>query len=200
MKKNTRILLSGILLILTSCKSEISTPELKIHFTEDQISDFNKITEFFIEQICENNKASDFEDCFKKILPELVNNGWSPILEKVDFEKQNEMYNSLSNETFKEIWSFQKSQQHSEETKYKSGGINTSGKYLEFLNVIGNRNNYVSNYVKEIYASGDVPSNASLQNHIYTNPNDLNLNDYNIQVLIAINYLTQNNGQKRAEK
>ncbi|WP_378172105.1 hypothetical protein [Aquimarina sp. SS2-1] len=193
MKKNITILVCGILLALISCKSEIRTPELEKHFSSNQISDVNKITEFFTEQICKNNKKSDFKSCFEKMLPELVQNGWKPIREIVDFEKQKEMYNSISNETFNEIWNYHKRQNLTKEVEYNSIGINTSGKYINYLKEIGSKNNYVAKYVEEISASGDVPSRASVQNHIFENPNDLNLMDPNIQVLIAINYLTQNN-------
>ena len=40
----------------------------------------------------------------------------------------------------------------------------------------------------------------SLQTHIYQNPNDLDLNDLNIQIIISIHYLTQNDNEKRVEK
>jgi len=192
MKKYTRRLLVVISLIVISCKSEKSTPELEKYFTEDQISDLNQITGFFVEQICDTNEDFNFKSCFEIMLPKLVKNGWNPIRKTIDLEQQKEMYNSLSKETFGEIWGYHKVQHNSKEIKFKPDGINTSGKYLKFIEEIGYKNDYVAKYTKEIYSSGDVPSRASLQNYIYINPNDLNLDDYNIQVLIAIHYLTQN--------
>ena len=103
------MLLFGVVILQLSfsCKSQYSKVELDNNFSTDQISDLNKITDFFKNQISEN-KNSDFKACFSKILPELLENGWQPILTKVDFEKQKELYNSISKSTFDEIWEFGK--------------------------------------------------------------------------------------------
>ena len=80
------ILIFGIMILQSnfSCKSELSTRELKNNFTTEQISDLNKIIDFFKNQICQNND-SDFKTCFSEVLPKLLEYGWQPILEKVDF-------------------------------------------------------------------------------------------------------------------
>ena len=200
MTKIARIVLSGILLIFISCKPEFTTPELNKNFTSNQISDFKKITEFFTEQICQNNEISDFKSCFEKMLPDLVERGWNPILENVDFEKQKEMYKSISILTFNEIWGYGKMWKYKDKTEYKSIGIITTGKYLKYLKNVGIKNKYVAEYVDGIYSTGDVESMGLLQNHIFKNPNDLDLTDFNIQVLISIHYLTQNDHEKRVEK
>ena len=58
----------------TSCKTFYLKKKKKNNFSTEQISDLNKITTFFKNQICENQN-SDFKTCFKKILPELLENG-----------------------------------------------------------------------------------------------------------------------------
>ena len=199
MKKITRIILSGILLICISCKSEFTSPELEKNFTSSQISDFKTITEFFTEQICQNNEESDFKNCFENILPELVEHGWNPILENVAFEKQKEMYQSITKSTFNEIWGYSKMWKYQDKTEFKSIGININGKYLAYLQNVGDKSKYIADYTEGIYTAGDVESMGLLQNHIFKNPNDLDLNDVNIQILIAVHYLTQNDHEKRVE-
>ena len=199
MTKIAKILLLGILLLFNSCENKNTSPELKKYFSLNQISDFRVITEFFAEQICQNSEKMDFKSCFKKMLPELVDRGWNPILENIDFEKQKEMYKSISTTTFNEIWSYGKMRKYADKTEYKSIGINTRGKYLNYLKNVGIKNKYVAKYTEEIYSRGDIEGMGLLQRYILKNPNDLDLNDFNIQILISIHYLTQNDHEKRVE-
>lgn len=200
MTKIAKILSIGILIISISCSKEYSSPELRKNFTKEQISDFKKITEFFTQQICNNNQNLNFKSCFEKMLPELVEKGFIPILENIDFEKQKEMYNSISKSTFNEIWGFGKTIRYKDKKEYKSIGANMNGKYLTFLSDVGINNKYISEYAEMTYSIGDFESMSLLQNHIYNYPKDLDLNDINIQILISIHYLTQNDNEKRNEK
>ena len=199
MTKIIRIIFFGILLICISCKSEFTTPELENNFTLNQISDFEKISQFFTQQICKNNEESDFKKCFEKMLPELVENGWVPILENVDFEKQKEMYNSISELTFNKIWGFAKSWKYGNETAYRRIDVANSP-YVLYLQDVGKKYKYVREYVEGIKQSGGIEGMGLLQKYIYLNPNDLNLDDPNIQFLISVHYLTQNDNEKRTEK
>ena len=200
MTKIAKILIIGILIVNISCSNEYSSPELRKNFTKEQISDFKKITEFFTQQICNNNQNLNFKSCFEKMLPELVESGFIPILENIDFEKQKEMYNSISKTTFNEIWGFGKTIRYKDKKEYKSIGANMNGKYLIFLRDVGINNKYISEYAEMTYSIGDFESLSLLQNHIYNNPKDLDLNDINVQILISIHYLTQNDNEKRNEK
>ena len=48
--------------------------------------------------------------------------------------------------------------------------------------------------------AGDFESVGLLQQSIYNNPKEFDLDDPNIQLLIAIHYLTLNDQQKRTDK
>ncbi|MCX7549182.1 hypothetical protein OS188_14590 [Xanthomarina sp. F1114] len=195
------ILIIGVtnLLVSLSCNAQYSATELKDNFTTEQISDLNKITAFFQNQICDN-KNSDFKTCFSKILPELLEYGWQPILEKVDFEKQKELYNSISKSTFNEIWEFGKATYPKTGLELKSIGSKYNGKYQKYLTELGKNNAEIKEYAERLIAAGDFESMGLLQQQIYKNPNNFDLNNPNIQLLIAIHYLSQNDQQKRKEK
>ena len=195
------ILIFGIIILQLSfsCKSQYSTVELENNFSTDQISDLNKIRDFFKNQISENKK-SDFKVCFSKILPGLLENGWHPILEKVDFEKQKELYNSISKSTFDEIWEFGKATYPDTGLELKKLGSKYNGKYQKFLTEFGKNNPEVKNYADRLIEAGDFESVGWLQQSIYKNPKEFDLEDPNIQLLIAIHYLTLNDQQKRTDK
>ncbi len=200
MTKIAKILLIGFLILNYSCKSKDSNVELKNHFTENEIEDLILITDFFKEQICQNNTKSDFKECFEKILPELVDNGWQPILERVDFDLQKKLYDKISKSTFDKIWGFSKSWKYSDKTEYKSIEVGTSGEYIDYLKEFGIKNEFIKEYTNGILSRGGIDGMGSLQNHIYQNPDDLDLNDLNNQIIISIHYLTQNDNEKRDEK
>ncbi|PKP43995.1 MAG: hypothetical protein CVT95_11490 [Bacteroidetes bacterium HGW-Bacteroidetes-12] len=200
MKKITKILLIGFLILNYSCKNDDSNKELKNHFTENEIEDLKLVTAFFKEQICQNKTKSDFKKCFEEILPELVNNGWQPILERVDFDLQKKLYDKISKSTFDKIWGFSKSRKYPEKTEYKSIEVGTSGEYIDYLKEFGIKNEFIKEYTNGILSRGGIDGMGSLQNHIYQNPKDLDLTDFNIQIIISIHYLTQNDNEKRNEK
>ena len=188
-----------ILQLNFSCKSEHSTTELKNNFTPEQITDLYKIIDFFKSQICENNN-SDFKTCFSKILPDLLEYGWQPILDNVDFEKQKELYNSISKSTFEEIWVFGKATYPETGLEFKSVGSKYNGKYQKYLSELGKNNNEIKDYADRLIVAGDFESMGLLQQRIYQKPTEFDLDNPDVQLLIAIHYLTQNDQQKRKDK
>ena len=166
---------------------------------QDAVSGKYRVVHFFKNQISENKK-SDFKVCFSKILPGLLENGWHPILEKVDFEKQKELYNSISKSTFDEIWEFGKATYPDTGLELKNLGSKYNGKYQKFLTEFGKNNPEVKNYADRLIEAGDFESVGWLQQSIYKNPKEFDLEDPNIQLLIAIHYLTLNDQQKRTDK
>jgi hypothetical protein len=199
--RKTIILIFGVMILQLnfSCKSEHSTTELKNNFTPEQITDLYKIIDFFKSQICENNN-SDFKTCFSKILPDLLEYGWQPILDNVDFEKQKELYNSISKSTFEEIWVFGKATYPETGLEFKSVGSKYNGKYQKYLSELGKNNNEIKDYADRLIVAGDFESMGLLQQRIYQKPTEFDLDNPDVQLLIAIHYLTQNDQQKRKDK
>ena len=182
-----------------SCKSEHSSTELKNNFTTEQISDLYKIIDFFKSQICENSN-SDFKTCFSEILPDLLEYGWQPILDNVDFEKQKALYSSISQSTFDEIWEFGKATYPETGLELKSVGSKYNGEYQKFLTELGKNNNEIKNYADRLIGAGNFESMGLLQQRIFKNPTEFDLDNPNVQLLIAVHYLSQNDQQKRTDK
>ncbi|MBQ0769705.1 MAG: hypothetical protein KBT58_10460 [Bizionia sp.] len=183
----------------SSCATKFSTSELRNNFTKEQIVDLQKITEFFKSQICENEN-SDFKTCFSEMLPDLLEYGWQPILDNVDFEKQKELYNSISKSTFEEIWVFGKATYPETGLELKSVGSKYNGKYQKFLTELGKSNNELKEYADRVIGAGDFESSLILQSRIYKNPTDFDLDNPNVQLLITVHYLSQNDQEKRTDK
>ena len=200
MKNPLRTLIIICILILNfSCKTKFSTSELRNNFSKDQISDLNKVTDFFKSQICENDN-SDFKTCFSKMLHELLEYGWQSILDNVNFDKQKELYNSISKSTFEEIWEFGKATYPDTGLELKSVGSKYNGKYQKFLTELGKNNNEIKDYADKLIGAGDFESMGLLQQRIFNNPTEFDLDNPNVQLLIAVHYLTQNDQQKRTDK
>jgi len=200
MKIIAKILLIGVLIINSSCKKEFNSSEMKNNFTENQISDLKLITDFFTEQICNDNTNMIFKDCFKKLLPEIIETKNNPFVENIDFTEQKEIYNSIDKSTFNEIWRFGKSTNLKTKIERKNLRAKLNGKYIDFLKGVEENNEFIEEYVKMINVIGDFESIGYLQNNIYNYPDKFDLNDPNIQVIIAIHYLSQNDHFNRKER
>lgn len=200
MKIITKILLIGILMINSSCNREFTSSEMRNNFTENQISDLKLLTDFFTEQVCNENNNLIYKDCFEKLLPEIIETENNPFIENIDFTKQKEIYQSIDKSTFNEIWRFGKSINLKSKIESRNIRVNLNGKYLSFLKEIGTNNPYIEKYVEMTKAIGDFESIGYLQNNIYKYPDKFDLNDPNIQTIIAIHYLSQNDHFNRKER
>lgn len=192
--KNKLLLIFFLSLGWTSCKTQYSKIELRANFTSREIADLNKITSFFKEEVCGN---MDFDTCFRKInIDSLVAEGEN-VWNRISFEKQVEFYSEISTSVFDEIWMFCESTYHPSGIKAKEICSAVDGKYLQYLKDLGRNNPRIAEYAKRIRASGDfnvfdVYFKDLLQDNEY-----FNLNDSNIQLILAVHYLTMNDQEKR---
>lgn len=75
--------------------------------------------------------------------------------------------------------------------------LRTDGKYAEFLKKLGKENEVVQEYYEELQASvGISPGMAA---HLLMNPEDYDVNDVRVKLLVAIHYLTMNDQYERNE-
>lgn len=188
---NKGFLIIGIIFINLSCFGQFATTEMKKIFSEDQISDLELINEFFQESICGNSKNVNFKQCLKNEISSIVDFGYDSISNRLDFDKQKILYKKLSDSTFNEIWGFAKMWKKGDRSKtYKYLGISTVGKYKDFLNELGKDNKYIKAYHDSFYASGALPWISDFLYQVLKHPQELNLNDPNIQIIIAIHIMT----------
>ena len=187
-------------MINSSCKNQFTSTEMRNNFTENQISDLNLLTDFFKEQICNDNNNLIYKDCFMKLLPGIIEKDNNPFIENIDFNKQKEIYQSIDKSTFNEIWRLGKSMNIKTKIERKNLRANLNGKYIDYLKDVAKNNEFIEKYVEMTNAIGDFESIGYLQNNIYKYPEKFDLNDPNIQVIIAIHYLSQNDHFNRKDK
>lgn len=196
--KKTILLIFGIMILQLnySCKAQYSVVELKNNFSTEQVSDLNKITAFFKNQMC-LNMDSDFETCYKRIPHEYLEATGDGFWANIDFEKQQELYNEISKSTFDEIWMFCESTYYPSKTKAKSICAVGTGKYQKYLSDLGKANPRIAKYAERIQASGDFSSLDIQYRQVLKDKKYFDLNDPNIQLILAIHYLSMNDQTTR---
>jgi len=200
MKKNKLILFLGLIGLIVSCKTQYSTSDLTNNFTIEQNNDLKKIHAFFLNQIC-NNEEKVFKKCFKNNHDFTAANGFDPIIENIDFSEQKKIYSLISKSTFDEIWNFGKQTRkiNGKYVNYKSIGFNGSGKYYDYLLDLSRNNRFVQEYLESISNTGTFDLMIFFQYRMKLNKSIINIEDYNIQLLIAIQYLSTNDYLKRKD-
>lgn len=188
-----------ILLLFTfliSCKSQYSTTALSNNFSKEQIKDLNKITEFFKNQMC-ITMDSDFKKCYRKIPHEYLQATGNGFWTNIDFDQQKELYNQISKSTFDEIWMFSEATFYPSGTKAKSLSAVSTGKYQNFLEDFGRENPRIAKYAERIEASGDFGGFDFNYREILKDKKSFDLKDPNIQLILAIHYLSLNDHATR---
>ena len=199
--RKTILLIFGVIILQLnfSCKSQYSETELKDNFSTEQISDLNEISIFFKNQMC-LNMDSDFRTCYERIPHEYLEATGSGFWTNINFEKQQELYEQISKSTFSEIWTFCKS------TEYKTGFETknicpvVNGKYQKYLTEIGETNPSIAEYAKHIRNSGDFSVKGIRYWKVLNKKKYYDLKDPNIQLILAIHYLSLNDQERRNEK
>ena len=193
------VILNFFLLISVSCFSQFTSVELESNFSSKQIKDLEKITIFFKTQLCKN-EAAEFSACVNNLLPEIKKGYYEFIIERIDYNEQLRLYQSISQNTFFEIWAFCVITNHINDKKFKSlcsSGANK--KYTNFLSQVGLNNKYIAYYAKNIISSGDFSSSLSFIDTLLDTISDEEINSPNIQLIIAIQMLTINDQIKQSK-
>ncbi|MBQ0786175.1 MAG: hypothetical protein KBT69_01650 [Oceanihabitans sp.] len=200
MRKAILLMIGLTLLQLnSSCITQYYTTELENNFSSEQITDLNKISGFFKNQIC-LNMDSDFKTCYERIPHEYLEATGNGFWTDIDFEEQKKLYDEISKSTFNEIWMFCKTTNYSSGKESKSLCANASGKYQKFLIDLGKTNPRIAAYAKRIGDSGDFNSLDIHYNNILSDNKYFNLKDPNMQLILAIHYLSLNKQQMRNGK
>jgi hypothetical protein len=196
--KKTLLLVVGILILqmFSSCKAQFSTAELESNFTPEQIGDLKKISDFFRTQICINSD-SDFRACYERIPHDYMEAYGSGFFTNINFEEQKELYDQISQTTFDEIWMFCETTYYPKEIKAKSLCANATGKYQKFLTDLGKRNLRIAKYAERIEAFGDYSGSDINYREIIKDKQSFDLEDPNIQLILAIHYLSLNDQETR---
>ena len=139
----------------------------------------------------------DFAKCYKQTNHDSLQAEGKGFWTKIDFEKQKELYEQISKSTFNEIWMFCESTFYPSETKAKSLCANATGKYQKFLADLGKTNPRIAKYAERIQASVDFNGLDIQYWEALKNKKYFDLNDPNIQLILAIHYLSLNDNATR---
>lgn len=185
------------ILFFFSCSSELTTKELNNHFSKEEIQDLKKIIEFYKNEIS-NSSSSDFKTCFNSQLKEFSEKGKNPKIYNLDYSKQKALYNTISKETFNSIWYFCELYDSKTHITKRIICFDSKTKYKNFLADVGKYNKHIAEYAK-IQNNSGLDTTTWLEQTILMYPKEFDLLDQNIQLIIAIHYLSQNDRNKRNE-
>lgn len=196
MKNTSQLLLFFLLLFSSSLSGQNLKTDSTVNsiFTAQEISDLEKILNFFTHQICEVediNKiqaAGCFESYFKNL--EERSRGSSHFNLKLSLEKQKTFYNSIDTSTFNDIWHYQKLQNLITRDTIIELSLDPGGKYAEFLHALGQEYDKVGLYYDDLKACGGISPVTMAE--LMKNYQEFPFNDERIRLLFAIHYLTLN--------
>lgn len=188
----------GMLIFNFCCSIQSPTDELQNNFTKCQIKDLEKITSFFKNQICKD-QAYDFEICFKEFFSQVYANNQRVIWGYFDFDKQQELYGSISKSTFDEIWSFSKYTRYKDKGEFKSICSSFNGKYQKFVSEVGINNESIKKYASGLAGKGAFEDIFMLLGRINENPKNFDFSDPNIQLILSVHCLSLIDLYKRRE-
>jgi hypothetical protein len=198
MKKTILLILLGAsLCALVSCKSQYSTTELQANFTQPQIEDLREITRFFKDQICLNVNGDDFKRCYEQTPHEYLMLTGSFFWKEINFEKQRKLYEQISKSTFDKIWTFCETRYSYVDKKAIDICSVANGGYQNYLIQLGNKNPKIAAYAKRIRESGGFEGFDIRYQEVLIDKKTFDLNDPNIQLILAIQYLSLNDEATR---
>ena len=181
---------------LMACQQAYSDSELQANFSEKEIKDLTKIRSFFIDQLC----GSDFKTCYEKIDHDYLEASGTGIWENIDFTAQKKLYENISKSTFESIWMYCKAKNYKTNEEKKALCANAIGRYNNYLFDLGKQNPKIKEYADWVNASGDFSLLQLSYSRISGHKKYFDLNDPNIQLILAIHYLSLNDNFKRNEK
>jgi len=203
MNMKLSFIIASILILFNACSDKLeSNKTITSIFQEKEIQDLKKILNFFNDQICgsEISDRSKLHDCYTKYFKRLkeVSISEGDIRIGISYDEQKKLYENLNDETFDEIWYFIKSWHQGSTDTLKNMQYRPNGKYVRFLEEFGKKNEKINDYYESCIASGGIPP-TRVADVIY-NYEDYNIKDVRVRLVIAIHYLTMNDGYQRKEK
>ncbi len=202
MKKITYILIA---FFLTSCFSEsnstLSTDNLiNETFNKSEIKDLQHILDFFNNEIC-NSNYGNINECYLNYCLEIITQfeKTGTFNSNLNFEKQRKLYSKIDNNTFNEIWVFQKNLPLNErKDTLKNLELNYEGKYRNFLNEYGKENIEIKKYDESYNVSAGL--SPSMFAEMAENYELFKITKLKTKLVIAIHYMTLNDQNWRNEK
>ena len=195
-------LLWFMLLIFGTCLGQSSKMDLKTYFSDSEIKDLNLITDFFQSEFCGTTDSTKFGVCITSALPKLNDWEYKYIGKKISWRKQKKLYSKISDSTFNKIWWISNSTYLASKPKYEYKSIVFSYNpiVIDFVKALGKSNKFLEYYADKLEFIGGFSNINLISISIIEHPQEWDLNDRNVQIFLAIHYLTQNDMLKRDKK
>ncbi|SMC87868.1 hypothetical protein [Cellulophaga tyrosinoxydans] len=185
-----------------TCLGQHSEVDLKPYFSESEIKDLNLIADFFQNEFCGTTDSTKFENCINTALPKLDDWEYKYLRKKISWKKQKKLYSKITDSTFNKIWAICNSTLlvSKPEYKHKTLCFNYNPIVIDFVKELGQSNGFLKYYAGVLEAVGGFNNINLISISIAEHPQEWDLKDRNIQIFLAIHYLTQNDMLKRDKK
>ncbi|WP_430965316.1 hypothetical protein [Spongiimicrobium sp. 2-473A-2-J] len=188
--------------ILFQSFGQNSELNLNNYFSETEIADLNRMTDFFQSELCGKTDRIEFGECLMVSFPENRELFQYCVSGQISYRKQKKLYKTLNNSTFKKIWALCPSTILITEPEYEYQSICFSGdtQFLAFIKALGEQNEYLKYYGQKLERIGGFDSGTFLSESIIGQSEKWNLDNRNVQIFLAIHYLTHNDLENRDKK
>lgn len=190
------LLLFLTIIILFSC-TEIRQDSLskddtmQMIFNKNEIIDLLEILNFFEQSIglSDNYSVDEFQKAYSDFFNLNKEIKMSSELRfSFDYTDEMNLFGKIDTLTMKEIWENQLVRLMRSTDSMYVFKINYNGKYMRFLQRLGEQDKKIENYYNTIKVASDIT--PALVADIAINYKDYNINDPKVRLVIAIHYLT----------
>ncbi len=189
-------------LIFGTCLGQNSNINLKPYFSKSEITDLNRIADFFQKEFCGTSERAKFRNCINSTIPKLVDEDQKYLKKKISWRKQKKLYTKISDSTFTKIWRLSSSTITivEPEYEYERIGFSYNKSFMEFVRYLEDSNPSMKGYANKLEAVGRFTPLVSIMDDLYHHPENTDLNNRGVQILLAIHFLTENDQGKRDKK
>lgn len=189
-----------LFLIFGPCLGQSSEVDFKTYFNENEIKDLNAIADFFQSELCGTKESTEFGECIKNLVPDIIDLENNYIEKNISYRKQKKLYRKISKNTFQKIWALCKSWRSKKpKYEYESLCYSFNPEFKAFVLELGKTSGYLSRY-GETLELGGLGNTNFIASNIIEFPQSMNIEDRGVQIVFAIHYLTQNDHLKRDKK
>ncbi|WP_350287338.1 hypothetical protein [uncultured Croceitalea sp.] len=185
-----------------TCLGQNSQVDLKAYFSESEITDLNMITDFFQSEFCGTTDRAKFGNCINSSFPKLNDWEYKHLRKKISWRKQKRLYSKISDSTFNKIWWISKATFLVSKPEHEHEIIVFSYNeiVIDWIRALGKSNKFLEYYAEKLKAVGGFTNINHISISLIENSEEWNLKDRNVQIFLAIHYLTQNDMLKRDRK
>ncbi len=187
----------AIFLISGSCSS--TTDELANYFEPAQVKELNRLTEFVVSEItadCTGNQT----DCLERYFNRFKDYDFDFELTGISKVKQSELLNSLSESTYRDIWSTcerRKSLARDSIVNIESVCLNIDGKFANFFTSYCSNLKRLTDYGHAFQEAGDY--SPAMNGQLLKHPTTFDMNSKAELLLMSVHLLTLNTESKIVE-